>query len=154
MFGRLGGAGGRLKLLKLPFLLGSVAVAGVLGLSAVPEKVYSSQLTKWARKVRGDASESLHKALDHAKVAGQVAGRHTVAGAKAGAKWTGARATEIGNKGKAKWSARSFFRKKHVVRAGDSLKSLASQHRTTVQELKRKNGLKKESIAVGTTIFL
>jgi hypothetical protein len=108
MFAHLGGAGGRLNLLKLPFFLGSVAVAGVFGLSAVPENVYSSQLTKWARKVRGDgttaaaavaaaATAAAKVAGGHASARAQVAARHTIAGAK----WTGARATEIGGKVKA-----------------------------------------------------
>jgi hypothetical protein len=49
-------SGGLLKLLKIPFMLGSVAVAGVLGLSLVPEQ-YSSKLTKLAKAARADASQ-------------------------------------------------------------------------------------------------
>lgn len=42
----------------------------------------------------------------------------------------------------------------HVVRAGDSLSSIAAQHGTTVEALKRANGLSSDMIFVGQTLIV
>jgi LysM repeat protein len=112
----------------------------------------------------------------HAATGAQAAARHTVAGAKATGSVAAAAARDVGGKVKAladraaqppekqvavEVASKSPFpfalfgrNKRHVVKTGDTLHALAKQHRTTVQELKCKNNLKRETLIVGATLLL